>query len=171
MLLVAAAYEISFRPIHSFDRGVPTRLDTSMKLRVPLMPAWLRWVFVACVAGFIFYTSILTPPPTYVDPAKPDLVPLDKWRHFVAYAVFGGTLVYATADWRLKRRYAAALVIGTVVIYGVGIEFGQSLVPERYFSLGDAYANALGAVLISPWYVLRPYVEFTGFREFLGQGE
>ncbi|MFB6228318.1 MAG: VanZ family protein [Halobacteriales archaeon] len=115
------------------------------------MPAWIRWLFVACVSGFIFYTSILTPPPTY--------------------AVFGGALAYATADWSVKRRYVAAFVIGTVVIYGVGIEFGQSLVPERYFSVGDAYANALGAVLISPWYLVRPYVEFTTVRELFGQSE
>jgi VanZ family protein len=142
-----------------------------MKIQLPLVPAWVRWTFVACVAGFIFYTSILTAPPTYVDPAKPDLVPLDKWRHFVAYAVFGGTLAYATADWSLKRRYVAAFVIGTVIIYGVGIEFGQSLVPERYFSVGDAYANALGAVLISPWYLVRPYVEFAAVRALFGQSE
>jgi len=101
----------------------------------------------AGVAGFIFYNSILTEPPTYVDPAKPDLIPLDKWRHFVAYAGFGGTLAYATADWSLERRYAAVLVIGTTIAYGVRVEFGQSFVPERDFSLVDAYANALGVCL------------------------
>jgi len=113
-----------------------------------------------CVAGFIFYTSILTSPPPIVDPAKPELLPLDKWRHFVAYAVFGGTLAYASVGWDLETRHAATFVLGTTVTYGIGIEFGQGLVPGRYLSVGDAYANALGAVLISPWYLLRPHVRF-----------
>jgi VanZ family protein len=160
-----------FGPTHSFAWEAPNRLETVMKIRLPLLPVWVRWTFVTCVAGFIFYTSILTSPPTYVDPAKPDLLPLDKWRHFVAYAVFGGALAYASADWTVKWKYTAIFVIGTVIIYGVGIEFGQSLIPERYFSLGDAYANALGAVLISPWYLLRPYVEFTTIRNLFSQFE
>jgi len=137
-----------------------------MSLRAPLLPAWLRWTFVVCMAGFIFYNSILTSPPTYVDPAKPELVPLDKWRHFVAYATFGGALAYATTDWQLDRRYAAALVLGVTIAYGIGIEVGQSFVPERYFSLGYAYTNALGAVLIAPWYLIRPYVRFEPIREW-----
>jgi VanZ family protein len=125
------------------------------------LPGWIRWAFVVCVAGFIFYTSILTAPPdTVLDAGRPDLVPLDKWRHFLAYATFGGALAYATADWTIERRYAAAFVIGTTMAYGIGIEAWQSFVPERYFSYGDAYANTLGAVLISPWYLIRPYIEF-----------
>ena len=131
-----------------------------MTVRLPLLPAWLRWVLVAGVAGFILYTSVLTPPPTYVDPAKPELVPLDKWRHFVAYAAFAGALAYATTDWGLEARDAAAFVLGITVAYGVGIEAWQAFVPDRYFSVGDAYANALGAVLVAPWYILRPYVTF-----------
>jgi len=143
-----------------------------MNVRAPLFPAWIRWTFVVCVAGFIFYTSVLTvPPETAIDTAKPDPLPLEKWRHFVAYAAFGGTLAYASVDWGVERRYAAALVIGMVVAYGVGIEFGQSLVPERDFSLGDAYANALGGALISPWYVLRPYVNFVPVRRVFDRGE
>jgi VanZ family protein len=139
-----------------------------MNVRAPLLPAWVRWLFVVCIAGFIFYTSILTvPPETAVDAAKPEPLPLDKWRHFVAYAAFGGALAYASADWSVERRYVAAFVIVGTIAYGVGIEFGQSFVPERYFSVGDAYANALGAVLISPWYLIRPYVEFESARDWV----
>jgi VanZ family protein len=138
-----------------------------MNVRLPLLPAWLRWVFVVCLAGFIFYTSILTDPPTYVDSAKPELVPLDKWRHFVAYAAFGGSLAYASVDWSLDRRWAIAFVLGTTVAYGVGIELVQGLVPERYTSAGDAYANALGAVLVAPWYLVRPYLSFEPIREWV----
>lgn len=130
-------------------------------MRAPLLPGWVRWAVVVCVAGFIFYTSILTAPPdTVLDAGRPDLVPLDKWRHFLAYATFGGALAYATADWTVERRYAAAFVLGTTIAYGVGIEVGQLLLADRDFSVMDAYANALGAVLISPWYLVRPYVAF-----------
>jgi VanZ family protein len=138
-----------------------------MMIRVPLLPRWLRWSFVVGIAGFIFYTSILTAPPGIVDPAKPELLPLDKWRHFVAYAVLAGTGVYATADWNQSMRRRALLVVGLVVVYGVGIEFGQSLIPNRYFSLGDAYANALGAVLVTPWYLVRRHVEFVEVRTWV----
>jgi VanZ family protein len=107
------------------------------------------------------------PPETVVDTAKPDPLPLDKWRHFVAYAGLGWALAYALTDWSIERKYAAAFVIGTTIAYGVGIEFGQSRIPERYFSLGDAYANALGGVLVSPWYLVRPYVDFESLPDWI----
>jgi VanZ family protein len=111
---------------------------------------------VLVVGGFIFYTSVLTtPPPEPVVPGKPDLLPLDKWRHFLAYAALGGSLAYATTDWNRDTRQLVLLVVGVTVLYGVGIEYWQSFIPNRYFSLGDAYANALGAVLVLPWYAVR----------------
>jgi VanZ family protein len=121
----------------------------------------VRWLAVVALAGFIFYASILTAPPgTPVDDVKPDLLPLDKWRHFVAYATLGGALAYATTDWNVDGRLLAVGVIGITVLYGVGVEFGQSTIPNRYFSLADAYANALGGVLVVPWYLVRPRLEF-----------
>jgi len=149
-----------------------------MELRAPLLPWWLRWTFVAGLAAFIFYVSIVTAPPeTVVDQAKPGVsdlfeIQLDKWRHFVAYAALGYALAYATTDWDLDRRTLAALVILTTIVYGVGIEFGQSQIPDRYFSVGDASANALGGVLVVPWYLLRTRIEFVSvstFTESLGR--
>ena len=132
-----------------------------MQLCAPLLPRWLRWTAVAALAVFIFYVSILTvPPETVVDQGKPNPIPLDKWRHFIAYAAFGGALAYATTDWDWRSRTLAVAVIGLTVLYGVGIEFGQSFMPQRYFSVGDAYANALGGILVVPWYLARPYIEF-----------
>jgi len=55
----------------------------------------------------------------------------------------------------------------TTVLYGVGVEFGQSLTPERYFSVGSAYANAFGATLVIPRYALRSYVAFVPLRSWL----
>jgi VanZ family protein len=142
-------------------------------MSAPLLPWWVRWVAVTGLALFIFYVSIVAvPPETVVDQTNPgDLdqfnLGIDKWRHFVAYAVFGYALAYATADWELETRSLAVAVILTVLLYGIGIEYWQSLIPERYFSAGDAYANALGALLVVPWYLLRPYVEFVPLRSWL----
>lgn len=139
-----------------------------MAIRLPLLPRGLRWAAVAGLAGFVFYTSIVTvPPETVVDTAKPELVPLDKWRHFLAYAAIGYALAYAVADWERPAGRLAALVIGATVLYGVGIEFGQSMIPRRYFSLGDAYANALGGLLVVPFYLVRRYVAFVPVRTLL----
>ena len=66
----------------------------------------------------------------------------------------------------MDTRVLATLVILTTIIYGIGIEYGQSLIPERYFSVNDAYANALGGILVIPWYVLRQYTEFVSLQEF-----
>lgn len=132
-----------------------------MEIRVPLLPTWIRWLAVVCLAGFVCYVSIVAvPPETVVDTAKPDPLPLDKWRHFLAYAAIGYALAYATVDWDVSERTLAVGVIGVIVVYGIGIEFAQSLVPQRYFSLGDAYANALGALLAVPWYLVRHHLDF-----------
>lgn len=132
-------------------------------VRLPLIPRWMRWAGVVAVAGFIFYTSIVALPPSpdkAVVPGKPSPVPLDKWRHFLAYAALAGSLVYATVDLDRPARHRLVLVVGVAVLYGIGIEFGQSQIPNRYFSLGDAYANAIGGLLVTPWYLIRSHVEF-----------
>lgn len=139
-----------------------------MSIRLPLLPSWVRWGFAFVIGGYIFYVSLVTvPPTTVVDTAKPAILPLDKWRHFVAYAVFGGTVAYTTVDWQTGLRYQMLLVVGITLAYGVGIEVGQAFVPNRYASVADAYANAIGALPILPWYALRPHAEFVPISELL----
>jgi len=139
-----------------------------MSARLPLLPSWIRWGFVLAIGGYIFYVSLVTvPPTTVVDTAKPAILPLDKWRHFLAYAVFGGTVAYATADWHTGIQYQILLIVGITITYGIGIEMGQAFVPNRYASVADAYANAIGALLILPWYALRPHAEFVPVYELL----
>jgi VanZ family protein len=137
-----------------------------MDLRLPLLPAWLRWSVVAGVAGVIFYGSILTVPPETALDTRPDLIPLDKWRHFIAYAAFGNSLAYATTDWNINTRRLAAAVIAIIILYGVGIEFGQSLTPDRHFSIGDVYANLLGGILVLPYFIMQSRLRFVSVSEF-----
>ena len=135
------------------------------RVPIPLLPAWLRWAGVALVAAVIFYLSVVTVPPEQpVVPGTgpPDFVPLDKWRHFLAYAAFGGSLAYATVDWDRPTWVLVALVVGGAALYGVGIEGIQSTLPNRYFSLGDAWANVLGAVLVVPWFAVRRRLRLVG---------
>jgi VanZ family protein len=138
-----------------------------MNLRAPLLPFWVRWIAVAGLATFIFYVSIVTVPPETVIDTRPSLIPLDKWRHFIAYAALGNALAYATTDWKIDLRLMAIAVIGLTIVYGVGIEFGQSFRPNRYYSIGDAYANALGGVFVTPYYLIRPHVEFIPTLSFV----
>jgi len=136
-------------------------------LRVPLLPRWFRWSVVVSVAGLIFYASILTVPPETALDTRPALIPLDKWRHFIAYAVLGNSLAYATTDWNIETRRLAVAVLAVIILYGVGIEFGQSLTPDRSFSIGDVYANLLGGVIVLPYYVVQSHIEFISISEFL----
>ncbi|WP_372479531.1 VanZ family protein [Halomicrobium sp. HM KBTZ05] len=134
--------------------------------RVPLLPSWLRWLAVAVVGGVIFTLSVVVAPPGEPVVKPFDLLPLDKWRHFLAYAAFGGTLAYATSTWRWSTGRLAVFVLGITVAYGVGIEIWQWFLPNRYFGLGDAYANALGAALASPWFLLRDRLSFVSPSEW-----
>jgi VanZ family protein len=140
-----------------------------MKVRLPLLPDVVRWSMVLAVAAVIFYGSIMAAAPeTPIDPLNPELFDLDKWRHFVAYGALGGSLSYALADRDAPTASLVVVVASVSVAYGFGIELWQSLLPDRYFSLGDAYANALGALLSLSWYLVRPYVEPVPVGDFLG---
>lgn len=121
---------------------------------MPLLPAWLRWLCVALVAAAVFYLSVVTAPPEDPFVPKPDPFDLDKWRHFLAYGTLSAAVGYALADHRWRTATAVVAGVGATVAYGVGIEAAQALLPARYFSLGDALANAVGGVLAAPLYAL-----------------
>jgi VanZ family protein len=144
------------------------------RIAVPVLPRWLRWAAVVAVAAVIFSLSVVTAPPEDPVVAPPDLLPLDKWRHFLAYAALAGSLAYATVDWEWSPARLAALVVGVAAVYGLGIEGIQATTPDRYFSVGDAYANVLGAVLAAPWFAVRsrvPLVRVPGGDRLSGPDE
>ena len=128
------------------------------RIAVPVVPHWLRWAAVFAVVAAIFHFSVTTSPPGDPVIGPPDPLPLDKWRHFLAYAGLAGSLAYATVDWEWSPGRLAVLVVGVAAAYGVGVEAIQGTLPSRYFSMGDAYANVLGAVLVTPWFAVRSRV-------------
>ncbi len=67
----------------------------------------------------------------------------------------------------MERHIVALAVVGATIGYGVGIELLQPQV-DRTFSVADAYANALGGVLVVPYYLLRPYLVFEPLGSFVG---
>lgn len=113
----------------------------------------MRWAAVLLVAATIFYLSVVIAPPEDPLAPKPPIA-LDKWRHFLAYGALSAAVGYALADRRWRTVAVVAVGVGATVAYGVGIEGVQSQLPNRYFSWGDALANALGGLLAAPVYGL-----------------
>lgn len=128
------------------------------RLRVPLVPRWLRWSAVGLVATALFYASVVVDP---AGTASGLLGPYwDKQLHAVAYAGLALVTAYATANWRTHpyRRVLAVLV--ATVGYGVLIELAQAAVPYRRFSAGDLAANAAGALLVIGWFAIEVRVRY-----------
>lgn len=132
---------------------------------LPVLPATLRWVGVVAVVAIIFYYSIIATPPVV---PKPQFAPLDKWQHLLAYGTLGVALAYAVTEWHAPRGRKAISVLLVVVIYGGGIEIGQSTLLNRSLELGDFLTDALGGILSLSWYLMEPRVHFVPLSTFLG---
>jgi VanZ family protein len=138
-----------------------------MRPVIPLLPKPIRWLGVLVIAGFIFYTSVLTVPPevavqdegVFTFLAQITQFAQDKWRHFAAYGVLAYSLAYAIEHWEQDRWYRALIVVTVVGFYGFGIELIQYTQPNRYFTVGDTVANTIGSLLVLGWYSIRPYLE------------
>lgn len=129
-----------------------------MSIPIPLFPRWLRYLAVATVAGVLLYFSVLTTPP--VSPPEPGTDPLwDKKLHFAGYGALTLALAYATTHLQAQLR-RIALVVGLTIAYGLLIEILQLPQPTRYFSLADALANTIGALLASVWFLIEPRLRY-----------
>ena len=128
------------------------------RLRVPLVPRWLRWSVVVLAATAVFYFSVVASPSGV---GRDLLGPYwDKQLHAVAYAGLALVTAYATANWRHHPYRRALAVLVATVGYGVLIEFAQAAVPYRQFSLADMGANAAGAFLVIGWFVVEARVRY-----------
>ncbi len=136
------------------------------RIPFPLFPTPVRWAAVLAIASLIFYASLVTVPETVVDDAQPEFIPINYWRHLVAYFALGGSLAYATDDWHLDRWKQAAFVIAIAAMYGIAMEAGQHFLPHRtLFLLTDAAVNTLGATGVVSWYLVRPYLDLRPIDE------
>lgn len=143
------------------------RSVTSNRLPFPLLPRSIRWSFVLGIAALITYASLVIVPETVVDDTRPEFVPLNYWRHIVAYLALAGSLAYATDDWQLDRWNNAALVILIAATFGICMEIGQHFLPHRSpFLLIDVAVNTLGASGVVVWYLIRPSLECKPVGEF-----
>lgn len=121
----------------------------------------LRWMIALSIAATVLYFSVGSAPPSGTSqhsvfayfPAVFGFGP-SQWLHFCAYAGLAYALAFSIRHWQLPRWQRALIVIVTVSLYGIGIEFAQSLTATRVFDLTDMLANTLGASLVLVWYLL-----------------
>ena len=132
------------------------------RLSLPLLPRWARYAAAVLVFTAVTVTSVTgnvpQPPPGGFGEFW------DKYLHFGAYAGLALALAYATVHWRAQPYRRAAIVLTVAVGYGLLMEFVQGPLPNRYFSLADAMANALGASLVVVWFLVERRVRYRRFR-------
>ncbi|WP_423751249.1 VanZ family protein [Salinirarus marinus] len=126
------------------------------RLTVPLVARPLRWLAVLAVAAAILVGSVVDVPGA-VSSSTPWW---DEIAHAVAYAAFASVLAYATVHWRDRPYRRAAVVVGVAVGYGALVELVQAPVPHRRFSPADAAVNAVGALLVTLWFVAERRVRY-----------
>jgi len=112
------------------------------------------WLPAVVWAGVIFVLSSL--PPVLPEPKEPiGFVPLDKWAHLAAYGLLAGLVILALRrGHNLRLPATAGLAIVLTVAYGASDEWHQSFVPNRWATMGDWLADAIGAMLMTGiWYL------------------
>jgi VanZ family protein len=104
-----------------------------------------RYALPVAVATVIVLASVVDPagggPEVAVGP-----VGADKFVHAAGYAVLTAALLVAGRPFEGRQRTGAALAVVLATAFGAGLEVVQATLPARTFSVGDAAANALGAL-------------------------
>ena len=90
-------------------------------------------IYLTILFGLIIAYGTLTPLDASVIPVS------DKWKHFVAFAVF----VFPISLFKPKWTW---LIFLMGVLYGGAIEVIQPYV-NRYREMGDFWANTIGAII------------------------
>lgn len=113
---------------------------------LPVLPRVVRVGGLIAVVSVIVYFSLLdTPTP----PSGPPGPFWDKQLHFVAYGALTVATAQATIEYRDLGWTRVLGVVAFAFAFGVGIELVQWPLAERYASVGDAAANAIGIALAS----------------------
>lgn len=106
-----------------------------------LRTAVIHWGITVCYMGLIFYLSSIE------GTGLPSLTKgLDKILHI---CIYGGLAFLSRRSFSKSgiKRHAFLLSFILAVIYGISDEIHQSYVPGRDVSVGDIFADALGALL------------------------
>ena len=137
------------------------------RLRLPLVPRWLRFGGVLTVAATILYFSVFTPPGSGTIQFGPfGLFPYSTWLHGVAYAGLAVVLAYALQDRPWRDRSVLAVVFVIAVGYGGSLELLQSTLDARTADFGDLLVNAIGAAVAALcWRVATRWVRFYRARQ------
>jgi VanZ family protein len=105
---------------------------------------FLFWAPLAVYASLVVYMS-LAPSPI----EGPEVHGIDKFYHFMMYAVMGLLLARAVAAGAGPDAKAHRVILITALagfLFGVLMEIGQMFVPERAPEALDALANGAGAL-------------------------
>ena len=132
------------------------------RLRLPLVPARLRWALVGAAALTVLCFSVVPLPGTGPLATGPlGLLPLSLWAHALGYAGLAVLLAYALhtsprPDWQVLL-----VVFLAATGYGIGMELVQLTVPGRTFDVADVLVNAAAAALaVVGWRLLVRRVRF-----------
>ncbi len=92
----------------------------------------------------VFFSALLVVAVLSLAPreAIPDTGISDKLGHFIAYSALSLLGLFA-----YPGKFGPRWVVAGLVLYGIGLEVLQILVPSRFFSMGDILANTLGVLL------------------------
>lgn len=136
-----------------------------MRLPFPLLPRPVRIGAAVLVAAVICYFSLLDAPPAQPPTPGGGLLAELSLLHVVAYAGLALALAYATVEFADRSLRRLALVVLLAVGYGIAVELLQAPLPDRYYSLADMLANALGAAVVLPWLAAERVVEYVPVPE------
>ncbi len=116
-------------------------------------PVFVRLIPMIVVMGIIFFLSHQSGDQLDI----PDIPFIDKIAHFVVYAVLAGTILLVPSQ-ELKRTRPVLMIVLTVSLcfmYGIGDEFHQSFIPNRFVSGADVLTDTLGALCLSLFWLKR----------------
>ena len=132
------------------------------RLRLPLIPRWLRVTATITVALVILIYSIRDPPGSGTIRMGPfGLLPYTMWLHLLAYGGLAGTVAYALHEHPRPDWQHVLAVVVVVAAYGSSIELLQATLADRQADLADAGVNTFGAGLAAiAWRLLARSARF-----------
>ena len=115
-----------------------------------------QWIWPAALTAVITWESV-----SAVPSVGPEWLSFDKLAHFGVFGLLATTIARldAARRWRLLGPLWAIVLVS---VYGIVIEFLQSLTPMRSMEYDDWLADTLGAVL-----AVVLYLRWTWYRSLL----